>query len=136
MLDLLVRHLFEYDATTLIRLPQTLHVAPQMGLHLAFRLGDKPEVGAPSEHPGQGTYRKGPGIPQGVENAGSAIEFAKPKFAPRQMVGLFRGGMAHGGGHRGIPRSECLSLVKSLGGHLAGMIDPHQPGRLPALRLA
>jgi hypothetical protein len=44
------------------------------------------------------------------------------------MVGLFSGGMAHGGRYGRITRSERLSLVKSLGGHLAGMIDPHQPG--------
>jgi len=46
------------------------------------------------------------------------------------------GGMAHGGCYGGITRGQRLSLVQSLGGHLAGMIDPHQPGRPPALRRA
>jgi hypothetical protein len=36
--------------------------------------------------------------------------------------------MAHGGRYGRITRGQRLSLVKSLGGHLAGMIDPHQPG--------
>ena len=128
MLHLIVRHLFEYGPAASIRFAQSLHVAPQMGFHLAFRLGNQPEVGAPSQHPGQGAYGKGSCIPQRIENAGSAIELAKPKFAPREMVGLFSGGMAHGGRYGRITRGQRLSLVKSLGGHLAGMIDPHQPG--------
>jgi hypothetical protein len=52
------------------------------------------------------------------------------------MIGLLGGGMAHGGGYGGITGGQRLSLVKCLGGHLAGMIDPHQPGRPLALRRA
>ena len=36
----------------------------------------------------------------------------------------------------GIARRQRLSLVQGLGGHLAGVVDPHQAGRFEALGLA
>jgi hypothetical protein len=52
------------------------------------------------------------------------------------MIGLFGGGMAHGSRYGGIACRQRLSLVESLGGHLARMINPHEPGRQPALRFS
>ena len=73
---------------------------------------------------------KDPAYHRGLKTLVRPLSSRKPQFAPREMVGLFGGGMAHGGCYGGIARGQRLSLVKSLGGHLAGMIDPHQPGRL------
>jgi len=48
------------------------------------------------------------------------------------MIGFLAGRLAHLSGDRLIPGGQRLALVKGLGSHFAGVVDPHQPrGELP-----
>src|ERR1700694_1353936 len=103
-------------------------MAAQMRFHLPFRLGDKPQAGAAPQCTRQGSDGERTGIPEGVEDAGTALEYTKPLLAPREMVGFLAGGMVQGGRNGGIARRKRLSLIKGLRCHLARVVDPHETG--------
>ena len=111
MLDLIVGHLFENSPAAWIGCTQAFHMAPQMRFHLPLRLGDEPQVGPPSERAGKGAYCKGTGIPQGIQEARPAAQFAQTELAPGEMIGLFGGCLAHGGRNTRIAGGQCLTLV-------------------------
>src|SRR5216684_1592527 len=105
-----------------------------MRLYLPFRLSDKPQVGAATQCAREGAEGEGTRVPEGIEDAGTALEFAQASLAPGEMVGLLAGGMPQCGRDAGIPGSQGLSLIKGLRGHLARMVDSHETGRLHTLR--
>ena len=78
---------------------------------------------------------KEPAYHKGCKQAGTAAQFGKPGLAPGQVVGLFPGRLFQQVAGGRIAGDQGLTVVETLGGHLPGMIDPHQGDRLPALTL-
>src|SRR5690606_20862943 len=68
------------------------------------------------------------GVPEGVEQAGAAVEFAQAGFAPGEVVAFFLGGLFHAVADLGKVGGEGLALVEGLGADFAGVVDAHEAG--------
>jgi len=82
---------------------------------------------------GQYPDAKAAGVPERVEQARSTAELVEPLGAPSEMVALL-----DRRGCQELPRPlraghQGLAAVEGLGGDLAGVIDAHEGGALPAL---
>ena len=119
-------------AAALVGGRQGLEVLVQVGLDLALGFHHEAQVPAVAAQAGRGADRIAAGIPERVEQAGPAVEFAQAPGAPGQVVGLFLGGLQQVRAGGGVARHRGLAEIQALGADLADMVDPHQAGRVAA----
>jgi hypothetical protein len=123
---LVVAHGGEYVPAALIIHWQLFQMRVEVSFHLSLRLGDEAEADRIAGQTGNGTDGKGARIPQGLQQAGAAAQFRKPGFAPGQVVCFLTGRLFEQVAGGRIAGYQGLSMVKALGGHFSGMVDPHQ----------
>ena len=98
----------------------------EMRTHLLFCFRDEAETPPVTENAAQGTDRECTAIPERAQATPPGAKFSEALLAPRQVIGLFRGGRLH------LPfefRIAChcgMTLVQRLRGNLPGMIHAHE----------
>ncbi len=130
MTSFVVAHGLDDGAAALIIGRQSIEMALQMTFHLSLGLGYEPQAGAVAEQRGERADAKGAGIPERIEHAGAGPQLLEPGLAPGEMIGFLAGGVKHEISDIRVPREQGLRMVERLGGHLAGVVDPHEGGRL------
>src|SRR5438128_2682056 len=90
--NFITSHLIEDGAATVVGGRQAVLRAPQMSLHLPFGLREEAEARGVADCAGQGADGKRSRIPERIQYAGSAVEFAESLLAPGKMIHLFQGG--------------------------------------------
>ena len=135
MTGLILLHRLDDRPGFLIRLVQSLEVSLQMPLDLPFGLRQKPEAPLITELARGKTDGVRAGIPQGIEQAGAPPQFLDAPLTPGEVVFFFGSRLGQCRLECFVFRSERLALVERLRADLAAVIDAHQGGGMPALRL-
>ena len=110
-----------------------LQVLVKVRLHLALGFHHEPQAPAIAAQAGQGAQRVTAGVPQRVEHAGTAVQFAQAVGAPGQVVGLFLGCVQQVGAGGAVTGDGRLPEIQALGADLADMVDAHQAGGMALL---
>ena len=97
-----------------------------MAFDLPLGFGHETKAGAIAEQSRERADAERSCIPERIQHAGSGAELFQPGLAPGQVVGLLASRMEHEFAHFGVPGEQGLRVIERLGGHLAGMIHPHQ----------
>lgn len=129
-------HLSDDCPTPCILSRQLLKVAAKVFANLFFGFRNKAKGPAIAKHAARSAYCKGSGIPQRAEPAWPAVKFCQSFPAPAQMIEFLVGCSAHLLSNFSIVRDRGMPLVKSLGSDFAGMIHPHEAGRVSNLSSA
>ncbi len=126
-------HHLENLAAALVGRRQGLQVLVQVRFHLALGLHHEAQVPAVAAQAGEGADGVAAGIPERVEQAGAAVQFAQAVGAPAQVVGLFLCGIKQVRAGGRVTGDCCLAEIQALGADFAHMVDPHQPRRMADL---
>ena len=126
-------HSLQHGATAAITFREAPEVVLEMVDHLALGLGDEPETPSIPGKPRRDADGERSAEPERVEQARPRAEFRQTLAAPHQVIVLFAGRRLHGRTDSGITRGQRLPLIQRLSRDLAGVIDPHQPRRMPGL---
>jgi large subunit ribosomal protein L13 len=73
-------------------------------------------------------------VPDRVQDAGMRIELLQTPLAPGQVIAFLGGGLQQIFPRCSRTGHQSLAMIKSLGGDLARVVDPHQPGHVAAVR--
>src|SRR6476661_5988815 len=114
--DLVVAHRLDDGATSLVVGRQPFEMALEMAFHLPLSFGHEAEARLVAEQCRERADAERAGIPEWIENAGSRAEFAQPRLAPGEVVGLFAGGVEHEFADFRIPGEQRLRVVQRLRG--------------------
>ena len=129
---LVCAHLMHYGTAVRVGRRQATEMLIEVAFDLPLRLDHETEAGAVAGDSGERADEKRAGVPEWVEQARTGVELFQAALAPSEVIGLLACGieqeLASGLGASG----HRLTMIKSLGGNLPGMVDAHQ-GRGPAL---
>src|SRR5881394_1341117 len=133
MPDLVVAHRLDDGPAALIIDRQSLEMTLQMPFDLALRFRHESKACRVSEDRGRRANAERSGIPERVQYARPGAQLFQSSLAPGEVIGLFPSGVEHEFPHFRPSREQRLSMVESLCGHLAGMVDPHESSGLAAV---
>ncbi len=117
------------EARVALRKPFEMSLQVLFDLTLGFR--HESEARAVADARGRQADREGASVPERVEQAGPAAQFADALFRPRQVVGFLAGGLLEHRPQFGAACRESLRVVQRLGADLADVIHAHQRDRFP-----
>jgi hypothetical protein len=105
----------------------------QMRLHLMLGLDHEAKADRVAGKRSDRANGIASGIPQGIEQAGAAVQLLQPFGTPGQMIGFLGGRMQQVLAVIGIARQRRLAKVERLRADLTGVVDAHQSGGMSAL---
>ena len=126
---LVVLHLGNDRARGGVALRKPLEMSLQVLLDLAFGFRHEAEAGAVADARGSQADRERASVPERVEQAGPATQFADALLRPRQVVGFLARGLLEHGPQFGAARRERLRVVQRLRADLADVVHAHQRDR-------
>lgn len=129
-------HLCDDRAAARVVLGQGAQVPGQVFGDLSLCLFDETERPAIAEGTAGGAHDVRARIPQRTQPARARAELAESLLAPGQVIEFFLGCVADLGLDVRVARDRRVSLVQSLGGHFAGVIDAHQARGVRLLGIA
>ncbi len=103
----------------------------QVLLDLALGFRHESEACAVADARGSQADRECASVPERVEQAGPATQFADALFRPRKVVRFLAGGLLEHRPQFGAARSQGLGVVQGLCAHLSDVIHAHQRDGFP-----
>lgn len=133
MFFFLVTHLLDDSPAFCIFLGQSVQMTVEVGTHLLLGLGNKAQAPFVTECTTRRADHECARVPQRAQETRTFVEFLQALFTPGEVVEFFIGGALNLRFDIRVAGDDGVALVQGLGGDFAGMVDPHQTGRMRAL---
>jgi hypothetical protein len=133
MAGLVVAHLLDDCAAFRVARRKAVDMRREVLLDLALGFDDEAKIAAIASESGRDPDGERARVPERIEQRRPVVHLGEPSLRPRKVVLFLARRAIEARPDLGIARHQRLCRIERLCAHLAGMVDAHQSGRMPAL---